>query len=126
MNYVDANVIIYAFIDESEKGTKSRELLKTQRLATSVLSLDEVAYEISKKSKQQAVAAVDTLAKSPGILLVPFLPEDVDSFKFMLEKGLKPRDAIHALTAVKMNVSIMYSEDRDFDVLKIPRKTPWT
>ncbi|MBI3587803.1 type II toxin-antitoxin system VapC family toxin [Candidatus Micrarchaeota archaeon] len=124
MNYVDANVIIYALTDRETKGRKSRELLANQRLCTSILSLDEVAYKLSKRSKKDAIAAVDILSHSPTLLLVPFLPQDVDQFKSLLE-GFDPRDAIHALTATKMRASIIYSEDPDFDQLAIARKTPW-
>ncbi len=125
MNYVDANILIYALLDGGTKGAKSRELLAAQKLATSTLSLDEVAFEVGRASKEEAIKAVDFLANSPSIVLFPFAPQDVDSFKEMLGKGMKPRDAIHALTAAKAHASIIYSEDKDFDKLPITRKTPW-
>lgn len=125
MNYVDANIIIYALVDESEKGAKSRELIKSQRLCTNTLSLDEVAFKISKKSREQALEAIEFITESPNIKLLAFDPQDVDSFKEMLSKGMKPRDAIHALTALKAHASIIYSEDKDFDILPVTRKTPW-
>lgn len=125
MNYVDANILIYAFADITRKGEKSRELIQNQRLATSVLSLDEVAYEIRKKSLEQALKTVETICTIPNLLLIAFLPEDADSFQEFLSMGLAPRDAIHALTAKKVRASIIYSEDADFDTLPVRRKTPW-
>ncbi len=125
MNYVDANILICSISDSSEKGDKSRELLKTQRLITSTLSLDEVAHKLLHTSLSEALMAVSGFSSSPNLLLVSFLPEDVDSFQEFLKKGLSPRDAIHALTAAKMKCSIIYSEDPDFDKLPITRKTPW-
>ena len=126
MNYVDANILIYSFVDESEKGIKSRKLLKTERLVTNTLSLDEVAYKLRKKSTGQAVNGINLLCSSPNLVLIPFLSEDTDSFKELLEKGLDPRDAIHALTAKKMKCAVIYSEDADFDKISdLVRKTPW-
>ncbi|MFH0713424.1 MAG: type II toxin-antitoxin system VapC family toxin [Candidatus Micrarchaeota archaeon] len=126
MNYVDANILIYSIRDATIKGIKSRELLEKQRVVTSVLSLDEVAYKLLKESRETAVKVISGISTSPNIVLVPFLPEDVDLFKELLEKGLGPRDAIHALTAKKMKCAIMYSEDQDFDkITDFVRKTPW-
>ncbi len=126
MNYVDANILIYSIRDSTVKGVKSRELLENQRVVTSILSLDEVAYKLLKDSRENAINAVSGFSTSQNLILIPFLPEDIDSFKELLEKGLDPRDAIHALTAKKMKCPVIYSEDADFDKISdFVRKTPW-
>ncbi len=126
MNYVDANILIYSFVDKEEKGRRSVELMDREKLVTSTLTLDEVAFKLMKRSREAAVNAVRIISNSPAIVLVPFLAEDVNAFKELLIKGLKPRDAIHALTAVKMKCPVIYSEDPDFDKIpELKRKTPW-
>lgn len=125
MNYVDANILIYALDDEGAKGKASRSLILNQRLATSVLSLDEVAYKLGRKSQSRAVTAVEGLCKSESLELVPFLPQDSTAFIGLLKAGFLPRDAIHALCAKKVRASVIYSEDADFDKLDIVRKVPW-
>ncbi len=126
MNYADANIIIYAFVDDGEKGGACRALLEFEDLATSVLSLDEIAFKIGKLSKEKAVAAVRLLSNSPNISLVPVLPEDARAFAELLEGGFAPRDAIHALCAKKAGCRKFYSEDKDFKRLKgIKTIVPW-
>ncbi len=126
MDYVDANILIYALDDKSEKGKSSRELLSQGRLATSVLSLDEVAYKFSKISGEDAAKAVDMLTAIANIEFVPFLPSDIGQFRALLSSGFYPRDSIHLLCAEKSGCKAIYSEDRDFDrQTAIKRKVPW-
>ena len=126
MNYVDANILLYAVRDESYKGIKALELLEKQKLVTSLLSLDEVAYKLLRNSRERAIAAVSGFSNSPNLVLVPFLASDLDAFKEFLQNGFDPRDAIHALTAKKMKCPVFYSEDADFDKAEdFVRKTPW-
>lgn len=126
MNYVDANILIYAAVDATQKGIACRELLGEEKLATSTLSLDEVAYKLKKHSLETAVKTIELLSKAPNITLVPFLAEDVNEFRELLIGGLAPRGSIHALTAKKVKCPIFYSEDPDFDnIREFVRKTPW-
>ncbi len=125
MIYADANIFIYALLDTTEKGESCRQFLKDKIVLTSILSLDEVTFKLRKKSLELALAAVHLLTDSPSVRLVPFLLEDTGLFQELLRDGFQPRDAIHALTAMKSGCSVIYSEDADFDALSIPRKTPW-
>lgn len=125
MNYVDSNILLYSLVDTGEKGEGCRRLIDSERLATCVLTLDEVAYKMKKRSLGQALKAVEWMRQTPNLVLVAFLPDDVDAFAEYLSQGLYPRDAIHAACAKKVRASIIYSEDTDFDKLPITRKTPW-
>jgi len=125
MNYVDANILIYALVDDSFKGKACRKLLNSENLATSILSLDEVAYKVGKQSKDKAVDAVLLYSNTSNLILIPFERMDVGDFIEFQKKGLKPRDAIHALSARKAGCRVFYSEDTDFDKVGIQRKTPW-
>ncbi|HIH19738.1 TPA: PIN domain-containing protein [Candidatus Micrarchaeota archaeon] len=126
MDYVDANIIIYAFLDEGAKSEACKRLLTDADLVTSSLSLDEVAYKLFKKvSPAFASTALKILLSSPRLAIVPFQHEHFSVFTELVESGIYPRDAVHAATALKSNCKFIYSEDGDFDRLSIPRKTPW-
>jgi predicted nucleic acid-binding protein len=131
MDYVDANILIYAFDDDGKKGKASKELLSDPltRFATSMLTLDEVAYKffkLSKRSANDASRVVSALSELPNLEFVPFLEEDISRFRQLLSAGFPPRDAIHLLCAEKTGCKALYSEDRDFDRQKaIPRRVPW-
>lgn len=125
MNYLDANIIIYALSDRTSKGASCRKLIQTQRFATSILSLDEVCHILRKKTPDDALNAVSVFIKSPNLILVPFDSSDIGDFIEFQRRGLKPRDAIHALSARKAGCSAFYSEDADFDKVGLRRKTPW-
>ena len=125
MNYLDANIIIYALSDTTLKGESCRKLVQTQRFATSIMSLDEVCHILRKKSPQTALNAVTVFLKSPNLILVPFDASDIGGFIEYQKKGLKPRDAIHALSAKKAGCRMFYSEDVDFDKIGMQRRTPW-
>jgi len=125
MNYLDANVIIYALSDTTVKGESSRKLIQSQRFCTSILSLDEVCHILRKKSPQTALNAVSVFINSPNLILVTFDSSDIGEFIEFQKKGLEPRDAIHALSARKAGCSAFYSEDADFDKVGLHRKTPW-
>ncbi|MDP2717351.1 MAG: type II toxin-antitoxin system VapC family toxin [Candidatus Micrarchaeota archaeon] len=124
MKYVDSNILIYAFADVSARGEACRSILN-EHLATSTLTIDEVVYKIRKKSLDLALAAVAAIENAPRLELVPFVEADLPQFREFLKKGMQPRDSIHALTAMKSGCTVIYSEDKDFDALEIPRKTPW-
>lgn len=125
MNYVDANILIYALTDSSLKGEYSRKLLLNQELVTSTLSLDEVAYYLLKEKMKNRIEILEKLSKAPNLLWAAFTYECLPSFFSFLDKGLGPRDAIHASTAIKCSSAAIYSEDRDFDKVGLPRKIPW-
>ena len=126
MEYVDANVIIYALSDPGLKGIKSKELLVSQELLTNSLTLDEVAFYFLRQSKAKALQAVNTMISSPKLFYEPFIHDDFQEFARLIGLGLKPRDAIHAATALRLGCKVIYSEDKDFDSVKgLKRKTPW-
>jgi len=125
MNYLDANIIIYALSDTTFKGESCRKLIQSQRFSTSILSLDEVCHILRKKTPQIALNAVSVFLKSPNLILIPFDASDVGDFLEYQKNGLEPRDAIHALSARKAGCRTFYSEDADFDKVGLHRKTPW-
>lgn len=126
MDYVDANILIYAISDNTTKGEKSRKLLLEENLVTCTLTLNEVGYYYYKRDAPNAVANLKNLAAAPNLRFVPFGILEFPTFFGYMEKGLAPRDAIHATIALQQKSKIVYSEDKNWDAVKsFKRKTPW-
>ena len=81
---------------------------------------------LSITAKAKALQAVNTMISSPKLFYEPFIHDDFQEFARLIGLGLKPRDAIHAATALRLGCKVIYSEDKDFDAVKgLKRKTPW-
>ncbi|HLC46089.1 MAG TPA: type II toxin-antitoxin system VapC family toxin [archaeon] len=134
MIYLDANIFIYAALNEDAKGEACTRLLKRVEKGevsglTSYLTLEEVAWVISKRAGKEA--AVKACSDMLSIQNLRFVPVDSEISWFFLElmksHGLRPSDAIHAASAISHSVKEFVSEDADFDKVKeIKRTTPWT
>ncbi|MBU1252696.1 MAG: type II toxin-antitoxin system VapC family toxin, partial [Nanoarchaeota archaeon] len=107
MIYLDANIFIFAIMNNKEKGESCRKILRGVAsgkidAATSGLTWDEVIYFLIKRASLKTIKQQSNkILKFPNLI---FLKTDLE----ILEKaeelrtcyGLKPRDAIHAATAI--------------------------
>ncbi|MEK6894026.1 MAG: type II toxin-antitoxin system VapC family toxin [Nanoarchaeota archaeon] len=125
MIYLDTNIFIYAIIDETEIGNKCREIIKNhinekKDASTSCLTWDEVVYGIRKKiGKENSILQGKNLIETQN--LVWLKTEETIIFKaqeLMENYSLKPRDAIHAATAINNGIKEIISDDPDFDKVK--------
>tara|TARA_Y100000310_G_scaffold325511_1_gene389090 strand:+ start:909 stop:1436 length:528 start_codon:yes stop_codon:yes gene_type:complete len=87
---------------------------------TSVLTWDEVVHTIWKKrGKEIAVSEGEKFFNLPNLILVDTNKNVVmNAQKLITKYGLKPRDAIHAATAILHECSEIISDDSDFDKVK--------
>ncbi len=125
MIYLDANIFVYSAINNGEMGEKSRVLLKKVMkdeipACTSVLTWDEVVYAIRKKAGAQ-ISIIEG-EKLINFSNINWLQADENiiflSQKLMKIYNLKPRDAIHAATAIVNKCDSIISDDSDFDKMK--------
>ena len=121
--YLDSNIFVYASVNNEQLGQKARRLLQAMRTGTlqgitSCLTFDEVIWVLKKMMPEQLAAAGEQILD----LHVKFLSVDkplLHSMLFLIEEyALQPRDALHLATMQSQKVSIIISEDKDFD--KIP------
>ncbi|HEX7576375.1 MAG TPA: type II toxin-antitoxin system VapC family toxin [Candidatus Methanoperedens sp.] len=125
MNYFDSNIIIYAILDDTEKGEWAREVLeKVQKeempACTSFLTFDEVFYKVKKVlGNDEALKNIEAFLTMPNMRF-----NDVNdsviwkALELITEYKLHPRDGIHAATALIAGADSIYSEDADFDMIK--------
>ncbi len=129
MLYLDANVFIYASLNQEHIGDRARSLLKEiqqgkLRAASSALTFDELVWAVKKyRSHEDAAAAGGAFLSMSGLKLVE-VNGDILSSALQLMRGyhLDPRDSIHAASAVLENAEAMISTDEHFDKVKEIRR----
>lgn len=131
MLYVDANVFLNAALyDDEEAHLAKKFLLETAKgrhaACTSILTWDEVVWVIRKTiGHDKAVEEGERFLQLPNVKLLPVEQMTISSAQNLIgQYGLKPRDAIHAATALMNGVSEIISDDPDFDVLKGMKRVP--
>jgi len=125
MIYLDSNIFVYAAMNNGQSGEKSRKLLfdiKKRKIPayTSILTWDEVVYTIWKKrGKEIALKYSKLFLQLQNIIFVDADYKTISmAQQLMLKYHLKPRDAIHAATAIKNKIKKFASDDSDFDKVK--------
>ncbi len=130
MLYLDANIFIFAAINTEDLGMKARALLRKIQLGeekakTSALTFDEVFWVISKHNLEVAFETCEALLNFPNIEIVPADRElAASAMRIMKEYGLRPRDALHAATAIAEKADCIVSTDADFDTVKGMKRRP--
>ncbi len=125
MIYIDSNIFIYATINNDEIGEQCRDFLrkvaeKEIKASTSFLTWDEVVYSIRKnKGKEIADKEGEKLLKFPNIEFIKVESNIMSKAQeVMIKYNLKPRDSIHAATAITKEINQIKSDDSDFDKIK--------
>jgi len=127
MKYIDANVFIYPIIyDENiiieahvSKSILSKIVKGEIRACTSYLTWDEIVYVVSKVSgRDDGKRAGSTFLFFPNLKILDVDEEVVRCAQELVEKyDLKPRDAIHAASAIHNGIKEIITNDNDFDVV---------
>ncbi len=122
MKYLDSNILIYAAMNDDEKGDWCRSLLKEiedgeKKAGTSYLTYDEVFWKIDNaSSKEDALEATETILTMPNLRFFEVNSEIIwKAHKLIKQKDFDPRDAIHLSTALRHGIYTIVSEDTDFE-----------
>ncbi|MCA1819764.1 MAG: type II toxin-antitoxin system VapC family toxin [Thermoplasmatota archaeon] len=117
MIYIDANVFIYAAAGDGARRTAAVRALRKARTtgaATSALTVDEVVWGLRRQGMPFAIAYGRKILGLPELRILAVQAAHVDRALTLMEKGLQPRDAIHAAVAMAAQAD-MLSFDPDFD-----------
>ncbi len=123
--YLDTTVFTSATLVTGKIGEAAKELL-TQiikgklKAYTSVLTFDELFWTIRKRlDHDTAVDYTESFINIPNLI---FVDADLDviagAHALLSDVKLRPRDAIHAASAMRKGVKIIISEDKDFDKIE--------
>ena len=125
--YVDSNIFIYSAIydaqtiPEAARATASlKEIISGASEAyTSALTWDEITWVVRRLfDPKKAAAQGASFLKLPNLRLLRVNVETIFQAQSIVEDyELKPRDAIHASTALTNGIHTILSFDQDFDTI---------
>ncbi len=127
MAYIDTNVFVYAAMEnpQNPEAAHSRAIAekivdKKISASTSVLTWDELVWVCKK-----ALPLEESINEGQRLLNLPNLqvkecnvPIAAAAGELMLKYMLKPRDALHAATAILNGEHEIITDDADFDKVK--------
>jgi len=133
--YIDSNIFLYPAIYKPETVKEAREskdfLLKVSEglveAYTATITWDEVVWVVRKMfGLKPSIELGRKLLVFPNLKLLNIKRSVVLRAQRLMEKyKIKPRDAIHAATALENGIETIVSYDRDFDKLdEIKRLDP--
>jgi hypothetical protein len=125
--YIDSNIFIYPAIYDSnaiQEAAKSKaKLLEIASGSiegyTSTLTWDEVTWVVRRLfGVKQASAQGASFLKFPNLTLLRADSEVLSQAQSIIEEfDVKPRDAIHAASAMLNGIDKILSYDKDFDAI---------
>ncbi len=118
--YVDSNIFVFAALDTDKNGKYARrfiELAENNKINVfiSPLVFDEVLQIIHKLANKRVSERIGkSLLSLPASWLDVTYNAAIYAFEYY-ELGLAPRDAMHAGVMRDYGITIIVSEDSDFD-----------
>ncbi len=135
MLYVDSNVFIYPVLYEaaSDRHAKAAKQKLTEiavgrlKASTCWLTWDEVVWVVRKSiGPKEASRQGRALLDFPKLQLLDIDQTVLSGAQDLLDSyELKPRDAIHAASAIVNGIEEILSDDADLDVVKELRRVPF-
>jgi len=119
--YVDSNIFIFAATNKGKLGQNCREIInlineKRIMCASSLLVIDEVMWILKKKAGKDCAIKITKAMLSMPIKWVEVDKSVIIKMIDIFEKTtLDPRDAIHIASMKELGLSVIVSEDNDFD-----------
>src|SRR3989344_4726924 len=115
--YLDSNVFLYPLLYEDDKARAAKEIVRDfvskKFLAyTSVLTWDEFVYILKReRGKEIAEAESDKFLKLPNLLFLDIKKSLLFKAQELIKNyNLKPRDAIHAASAIVNDINEIISD----------------
>lgn len=125
MIYLDTNIFLNPILATDSKSDKCLEILSKIASGkiegcTSILTWDEFLYVLQKKQGvKKSQENGKALLATPNLIFIEAGEETIKKAQNLVENyQLKPRDAIHAATAILNNCIEIASDDKDFDKIK--------
>jgi predicted nucleic acid-binding protein len=121
MKFLDANIFLFARLDDGPRGVAAREALRAvdgaSPAATTALVLNEVFWNLRKPlGRDVALQRSQQLAVMPGLVILPVRDREWGrALRLMRDHPhLKPNDALHAAAALEAGLVTILSTDEDF------------
>ncbi len=125
MTYLDTNVFIYDVGNDDQKSKicieiRKKVLKKEIKGETSLLTWDEFIHGVRKQyGGSVAIEEGKKFLKFPNLLFLEVDKNIISKAQELMEQyNLRPRDAIHAASALINGINEIISDDSDFDKVK--------
>ena len=122
MKFLDANVFLFARLDEGRRGEAAREVLHGvdggHPAVTTAVVLNEVFWNLRKQiGREEALERSRQLPRMPGLRILDVGERGWNrALDLMAQHAhLKPNDALHAAAALGSGIGTIVSADADFD-----------
>lgn len=122
MKFLDANVFLFARLDDGPRGEAARRILRAidagRPAATTAVVLNEVFWNLRKPlGRAEALERSQALAAIPGLRVLPVAAREwTRALQLMTaHPALQPNDALHAAVALQAGLATIVSSDGDFD-----------
>ncbi len=122
MNFIDSNIIAYAFY-ENEHQEHCQNALREGGITNTIVLVEAFNIIEHQTSKEHAKEAIRSLLKA-GIRIINTDVNLVFETLKRSEKTLRFIDLLHYTTALLNECEVILSYDKDFNKLIIPRKEP--
>lgn len=129
--YLDANVFIYASLDRKSLGERSRSIIREIQegkilASSSAVSFDEIVWAVRKvKGDALSVEAGEIFLSMPGLAILDVNQTLLSSSLDLIKRyHLKPRDSVHAASAIDSGAEFIVTEDPDFDAITQIKRKP--
>ncbi len=112
--FVDTNVLLYALMDSSsEKVSKARSLISIPGLIISTQVINELAFNLLKKSKINESALVEIINTLFSEFQVVLIDKQIviDASELRRKYSFSYWDSLIVASAIKNDCEILYSED---------------
>ena len=124
VQYLDANVFIFAGQDIGKKGERARAILKSVsegriEAATCCLAADEIIWAMRRfVPYNDAIRHGEAIFLLKNLRILSVTPSDILRAIKLMRTGIKPRDSIHAAVAINNGIKEIVSDDPDFEDIK--------
>jgi predicted nucleic acid-binding protein len=126
---IDSNVFIYVLFADPLYGERAKKLLQiaeNEDAYTSTLVISQVLAHLNRRKRTDAIPIFVNYIQQSGIRVVETNWEDIiNGLKFLQIRGLSYElwdDAIILYQMKRHGIDVIYSNDKDFDLLQIRRE----
>ena len=118
--YLDSNILIFAALDNGQRGADAIKLLRMIRDGHIKANSSPLVVNEVMRATQRALGREQADRIVAGMMLLPFSWLDIGygcihHARRHFKNGLDPTDAFHAAVMNDYNLSVIVSEDAHFD-----------
>jgi len=111
--FVDSNILLYAFMESSEKDKIANKIIETENVMLSTQVINEVCINLIKKAKYSETEIKQTVHNIYANYEVALINQEIILYASTLRENnfISYWDSLIVATAIQNNCKVVYSED---------------